>query len=580
MADNLLNYQSSLLDFQRARRRANLEQIMARMTGKSADLLSYDDVREKLRARGGASRGLHDIPLDAIVGSVGRYNDFSRSFLPRQTVDAKRWAGVGLAMTGNMGLPPIEVYKIGDVYFVLDGNHRVSIARDMGATHIEAYVTEVYTKVPLRAGDSPDDLILKFRYAEFLERTKLDELRPGADLSTTAPGQYRVLDEHIHVHQYYMGIDWGRDISYTEAVTHWYDEVYLPVIDSIRQQDILREFPDRTETDLYIWIMEHREALAEELGWRVDTEDAVADLVAREGTSPARVLSRIRKRFLQAVALDSGSALSEKRTRRRGEWEICAQKCFAKDILVPVSGRDDGWAVVDMAIHLAHLEGGSLHGLHVVATEAELTESAALNVKHEFERRCADGGIPSSLKLVVGGIHQRIAEHARWVDLVTIQLFHPPGATPVARLGSGLRSLFLRCPVPILTIPAACASVNHILLAFDGSPKAWEALYIAAYMASHWQINLSVISVKERSGSADGALLDAECYLDEHEVAATLHSAEHEYAGVAIHEMAQRIDANLVVMGGYGHGGFVQVVLGSAVDFVLRQFKTPVLICR
>ena len=183
------NFVAAIHDFQHARSKAALQEIMARLTGKSADLLSYEDVRRKLKARGRVAQRLEEVPLDAIVGSVGRYADFTRSFLPRQDSDQERWAKVKVAVTGLGGLPPIDVYQIDQAYFVLDGNHRVSVARQVGATHIQAYVTEVRTRVPLSPDVQPDDLILKGEYADFLERTRLDELRPEADLSVTVPGQ-------------------------------------------------------------------------------------------------------------------------------------------------------------------------------------------------------------------------------------------------------------------------------------------------------------------------------------------------------------------------------------------------------
>lgn len=110
------------------------------------------------------------------------------------------------------GLPPIDVYQIGEVYFVKDGNHRVSVARQMGATHIQAYVTQIETGVPLLPDVQPDDLILKAEYAGFLEETHLDQVRPGVDLNMTVPGQYDKLKEHIEVHRHYMGLEQRREI--------------------------------------------------------------------------------------------------------------------------------------------------------------------------------------------------------------------------------------------------------------------------------------------------------------------------------------------------------------------------------
>lgn len=161
---------------------------------------------------------------------------------------------------------------------MLDGNHRVSVAREMGLTHLEAYVTEVTTRVPLSPDVQPDDLFVQAEYIDFLERTRQDELRPEAELRLTAPGRYPILLEHIDVHRYYMGRDHAREIPYAEAFTSCYDTVYLPVVRVIVERGLLRDFPERTETDLYLWISQHRAELEQSLGWQISTDSAAFDL--------------------------------------------------------------------------------------------------------------------------------------------------------------------------------------------------------------------------------------------------------------------------------------------------------------
>jgi hypothetical protein len=297
----LKSWESANQDFRRARSRATLEEIIARLTGRSAELLCYADVRQNLTATAPASRRLQDIPIDAIVGSVGRCTDFTRSFLPLKDSDRARWANVELAMSDLRGLPPIEVYQIDQVYFVVDGNHRVSIARQFGAAYIQAYVTEVRTKLSLSRDDQPDDLIVKAEYAEFLQRTHLDELRPDGDLGMSVPGQYGELEEHIAAHRYLMEVEEEREIPYELALTDWYDTVYLPVVQIIREKDILRDFPDRTETDLYVWIAKHRAELAQEHGEEVRPEAAAADLVEKISPRLKRVFARAIARMRSAV---------------------------------------------------------------------------------------------------------------------------------------------------------------------------------------------------------------------------------------------------------------------------------------
>jgi hypothetical protein len=298
----LKSWASANQDFRRARSQATLEEIMARLTGRSAELLCYADVRQNLRATTPTSRGLQDIPIDAIVGSVGRCTDFTRSFLPLKDSDRARWANVELAMSDLKGLPPIEVYQIDQVYFVVDGNHRVSIARQFGSAYIQAYVTEVKTKLSLSPDDQMDDLIVRAEYAEFLEHTHLDELRPDGDLSVSVPGQYRELEEHIAAHRYLMGVEEEREVPYELAVADWYDTVYLPVVQIIREKDILRDFPHRTETDLYVWIARHQAELAQELGEGIRPEAAAEDLVEKFSPRLRRVLARAISRIRNIIS--------------------------------------------------------------------------------------------------------------------------------------------------------------------------------------------------------------------------------------------------------------------------------------
>ena len=259
---------TAMNDFYEAHRKASMKTVLSKITGKTVDLLSYDEILKRLRMKGQTDRGRAEIPLDKIIGSVGRYSDFTKDFLPRKISDSARWASVKMATESLSGVPPIEVYKIGDSYFVRDGNHRVSVARSNGQDHIEAYVTEVFTRVPLTGNLDLDSLIIKEEYAEFLEKTRLDKLlEEPVDLTVTVAGAYEKLLDHIQVHQYYMGLDAKKEITYDEAVVDWYKSFYLPVIETIREHGLMKDFPNRTETDLYIWMLEYRSELETELGW-------------------------------------------------------------------------------------------------------------------------------------------------------------------------------------------------------------------------------------------------------------------------------------------------------------------------
>lgn len=276
----------SLEKFRRNVSKAQIADLMAKMTGGKVDLLSYDEVAKRIKSRQQIEMGTQMIPLDKIVGSVGRYRDFTRTFLPRAGVSPERWARVDAVMNSLEGFPPIEVYKIGDVYFVRDGNHRVSVARANGLTHIEAYVTEIPTDVPLHMEDfERDQWIIKIERAEFLKETKLDEIRPGHGIEFTEPGRYQILLRHIQVHQYLRNLDLAREgsdhrLSWEEAVASWYDNVYLPVVEAIRRHRLLESFPSRTEADLYLWIAHHREQLAQRYGLAPLSPDAAVSTFA------------------------------------------------------------------------------------------------------------------------------------------------------------------------------------------------------------------------------------------------------------------------------------------------------------
>lgn len=570
-------------DFHRARRAADLEQVMARLTGKPDALLSYEDVRKKLHATVKHSEGVQDIPLDAIVGSVGRYTDFTRSFLPKNQEDVERWSRVFLATTGMTGVPPIEVYKVGSAYFVKDGHHRVSVARQLDAKYIQAHVIEVETKVPIDPDTDMEDLILKSEYADFLQRTKIDEQCPEADLQLTLPGQYEKLEEHIAVHRYFMGLEQQRDISQEEAVEHWYDEVYMPVVQVIRERGLLRDFPDRTETDLYLWVMEHRAELEEALGWQVDVEEAAADLAAEHSARSERVFARMGRRLRDALTpstLEAGPPIGQWREERTRVGE---ERALFRRILVPIRGDETGWQALEQAIPVARREGGRLRGLHVLSPDADdEARAAAQAVQAEFNRCCEAAGIEGNLVIDEGEIAQAICQRSQWADLVVIAVAYPPEPQPISRLGSGFRTMIHSCPRPIMAVPSIAdvpRSLQRALLAYDGSPKSQEALFVVAYLTGRWELPLTVLTVMEQDGDMSEVLMDAHNYLKARGIQAEFLDKRGPVADVIL-ETAEERQADLILMGGYGLGPVVEVMLGSTVDEVLRQSHRPVLFCR
>jgi hypothetical protein len=293
------------LDFYNARARAFLRRMLGFISGRDTELMAWDEVKDKLKLRGMVARGVQTVPIDKIVGSVGRYLDFDDAFLPRHKSLEQRWRSINRAFYADVSLPPVHLYKVGDVYFVLDGNHRISVARERGSVFIDAEVTEAVTRVSLTAKDiEADTLDILGEYAEFLERTQLDNLRPAQNIRLSIGGGYHRLIEHIAVHRYFMGLNLKRDVSEDEAVTDWYDNVYMPVITAVREEEVLHEFPGRTEADMYLWVIDHQHFLREECGCDITAEDAAADYT--DHYAPRPPLKRVQDAIEQLVYGRSG----------------------------------------------------------------------------------------------------------------------------------------------------------------------------------------------------------------------------------------------------------------------------------
>ena len=279
-------------DFERARQKAFLRELLSVFRRESNELIPYHEVRKRVAPESESYRGIQVVPVKQIVGSVDRFRDFDRAFLPRQRNTARRWKNVDRAYYQDVNLPPVQLYKVGDVYFVKDGNHRVSVAKERGVEFIDAEVFEGHIRVPLYASMSPLELLLQVEYAEFLRQTDLDRLRPEHDIRPTALGRYDEIWDHILLHQEWMNEQLGRAVTTAEAVTSWYDDIYLPIERVVREQAITRRFPDRTEADIYLWVMAHRDELEHRYGHDVGPAESATDYakaVAREARLTRRL---------------------------------------------------------------------------------------------------------------------------------------------------------------------------------------------------------------------------------------------------------------------------------------------------
>jgi nucleotide-binding universal stress UspA family protein len=385
-----------------------------------------------------------------------------------------------------------------------------------------------------------------------------------------------VLLDHIEIHRYLMSRDQDREVADTEAVTAWYHAVYLPVVQVIREQGLLRDFPGRTETDLYLWISEHRAAVEQELGWQITPEAAAIDLAEQFSSRPRRVLARVSEKVLEVVRpeeLEPGPQPGEWRKERLA---VRRDDHLFADILVAVNGQEAGWHALDQAIEIARREKARLHGLHVLTSEED---EASAWIQARFDQRCKLAGVRGALAVEGGEVAHVVCKRSWWNDLVVLSLSYPPAPRLLSRLASGFRAILRRCPRPVLAVPPDAPFPERALLAYDGSRKADEALFVAAYLCRQWKMPLVVVTVIEGGRTSAETLASARSYLGLRGVRATLVRKGGPVAE-AILSTADEHQCSLIVMGGYGFTPVLEVMLGSAVDRVLRESRRTMLICR
>ena len=287
-------------DFGRLRTRETLTRILSLLKAQRDEMLSLGDVRSIVRPDSETYKGMRTVPVEQIVGSEGRFKDFNRAFLPRHDKMARRWIRVDMAHYQNVILPPIKLFEIGGVYFVRDGNHRVSVAKSQGAEFIDAEVTSLASKVELTPRMTREELkrvIIDFEKKSFFEETHLDVLRPGCVLECSEVGRYDELRAHIREHKWYINLKKAEEIPFEKAVTSWYDNVYFPIMQIVRDSRVLAHFPHATEADLYVYVGRHWSELIKRYGPLFTLEEAAEDFtILRRKNTILKVARRLRDR--------------------------------------------------------------------------------------------------------------------------------------------------------------------------------------------------------------------------------------------------------------------------------------------
>ncbi|MFO7663009.1 MAG: hypothetical protein R6X18_10505 [Chloroflexota bacterium] len=513
--------------------------MLARFSGQPVDLLSFGEVVNKLRIDGQTSLGVKQIPVAAIVGSVGRYEDFTRSFLPRLEADENRWARVAAAAPLVSDLPPIEVYKIDESYFVQDGNHRVSVALRQGVDYIDAYVTEVRTRVPLPDGARPDDLIIAAEYADFLAYTQLDRQRPGIDLRVSVPGQYVHLENHIEAHRFWLEKYDGLELSIEDAAERWYDEAYLPLVEAIREQGILLYFPGRKETDFFIWLSRHRAQLQNQLGTIVAPDLVVSRLAPRIAEPPplkSSTVPRWRRRLTRLLVPERAISLPTHEWSDDRRMARYSANLFA-NIMWPVClGRSSELPELDqvaqtLAVNISLEEEALLWVMaflrHDPQLEPDIDQTAVL--RQSILDRNQAVGLVTNIQIDAGDPVERTVELSYLADLIVLSRHFgadsPDESLPTAAVRAIVDQLALsgstHRPILIAGSLGRQEILTRVLLIYETRNSSKESLFIAAYLAERQGLGLIVLPVgQNRSDESDMAYLSD--YLAMHEVNTTI----------------------------------------------------------
>jgi hypothetical protein len=215
----------------------------------------------------------------------------------------------------EIDLPPIKVYEISGLYFVRDGNHRVSVAKARGTEFIDAEVVSLQSEIKLNKPENMQDIVKQIIYYEkrvFYSETCFGDITDYWCLDFTSAGRYDVIYNHILTHKYYMNQNKEAEVSMEEAIESWYSNVYLPLASIIREKRILHDFPGRTLGDLYVWTVRYWDDLKKQFGDTIPMDEAVIDFTKKYKIPfIKRILNRIKCIILRRAITDSGNNIPE-----------------------------------------------------------------------------------------------------------------------------------------------------------------------------------------------------------------------------------------------------------------------------
>ena len=275
-------------DFTKARNKAFFNELQHLLNPEETKMISFKQIKSLLKPQNQTYIGMKTIPISKIVGSEGRYKDFDNQFFPKSSFLKERWEHVDEAVIKDIVLPPIRVYELGGLYFVRDGNHRVSVAKSKGVEFIDADIISLQTEIklsPVRTLQGMIKQIISWEKKNFYFETNFGDITDFWCLDFSLPGQYDIIYQHILTHKYFINQGISEEIPIEEAIISWYSLVYLPVVKTIEKYKITR-YVKATESDLYVWIITFWDDLKHKLGDEVELDTIVKDISLEYKSKP------------------------------------------------------------------------------------------------------------------------------------------------------------------------------------------------------------------------------------------------------------------------------------------------------
>ncbi|MCR5290747.1 MAG: transcriptional regulator [Treponema sp.] len=288
-------------EFNKAFNKALIHEIQHMLNPEEASLISFSDIKQLLKPKNESYEGIKTVPLKSIVGSEDRYKDFDSEFFPKNLHLKARWESIDKAHHNNVILPPISLYELGGLYFVRDGNHRVSVAKSQGIEFIDADVVSLKSEIRLKPGKSLQYMrkqVLSYEKRTFYAETAYGDITNDWCLDFSKPGQYDVIYNHIITHKYFINQSIATEISIVDAILSWYNTVYMPILSIIDKKHLMRKFHHNTKSDLYVWIIKYWDDLKKKFGSDYSLEAVAENFTKQYGTTLSQKIKNTIKHIL------------------------------------------------------------------------------------------------------------------------------------------------------------------------------------------------------------------------------------------------------------------------------------------